>query len=72
MIKVTRSSSMAHHSADGMLFALAWFSLVTSALFVGLSVLGWKTLPAAISTTVRSWMLVVGSLLHFPGIPLVL
>ena len=45
-----------------------WFYLIASALFFGLSYLGWIRLPLAISPSTRGWMLAAGALLYFPGI----
>ncbi|MCL4529705.1 MAG: isoprenylcysteine carboxylmethyltransferase family protein [Chloroflexi bacterium] len=44
-----------------------WFYPVTSALFFGISYLGWILLPWTISPSTRVWMLALGSLLYFPG-----
>lgn len=49
-----------------------WFYLVTSALFFGISYLGWILLPWMISPSTRVWMLALGSLLYFPGMLFVL
>lgn len=49
-----------------------WFYLVMTALFIGICYLGWIALPLTISPQARVWMLVVGSLLYFPGLGLVL
>jgi len=49
-----------------------WFYLVASALFFGLACLGWIPLPWQVAPTTRVWMLVIGSLLYFPGLSLVL
>lgn len=43
------------------------FYLVTSALYFGISYLCWIPLPLALSPQARSWMLVFGSILYFPG-----
>jgi len=44
-----------------------WFYLASCALFFGIAYLGWKPLPWKISPSVQLWMLVVGSLVYFPG-----
>jgi protein-S-isoprenylcysteine O-methyltransferase Ste14 len=44
-----------------------WFYLASSALFFGVAYLGWKPLPWRLSPSVRLGMLVLGSLLYFPG-----
>jgi protein-S-isoprenylcysteine O-methyltransferase Ste14 len=49
-----------------------WAYLVVSALFFGLAYLGWIPLPWKVSRSTREWMLVIGSLLYFPGLSLVL
>ena len=49
-----------------------WFYLITSAIFFGVCYLGWKPLPLSVSQSTRVWMLVLGSLLYFPGMLLVL
>jgi protein-S-isoprenylcysteine O-methyltransferase Ste14 len=56
----------------GSLLRLPWFYVVTSALFFGACILGWKPLPLTVSPGARVWMLVIGSLLYFPGMSLVL
>ncbi|HZU87450.1 MAG TPA: isoprenylcysteine carboxylmethyltransferase family protein [Anaerolineaceae bacterium] len=48
------------------------FYLITSALFFGISYLGWVPLPLAVSPPARAWMLAFGSLLYFPGMLFVL
>ena len=45
-----------------------WFYLITAALFFGICFLGWKSLPLVVSTSSRTWMLAIGSLLYFSGI----
>lgn len=45
-----------------------WFYLITSAIFFGVSFLGWIPLPLTVSSPVRAWMLLIGLLLYFPGI----
>ncbi len=44
-----------------------WFYLVTSVLYFGICFLFWIPLPLALSTEIRVGMLVIGSLLFFPG-----
>lgn len=48
------------------------FYLAASALFFGLAWLGWIPLPWTASPSARVWLLVLGSLLYFPGLILVL
>lgn len=48
------------------------FYLAASALFFGLAYLGWIPLPWTVSPSARAWLLVLGSLLYFPGLILVL
>lgn len=45
-----------------------WFYLASSIVFIGIAYLGWKPLPWTVPTSARLWMLVIGSLLYFPGI----
>ncbi|MCU0485373.1 MAG: isoprenylcysteine carboxylmethyltransferase family protein [Anaerolineales bacterium] len=49
-----------------------WFYLVTSAIFFGISFLGWVPLPLSIPPPAHAWMLLLGALLYFPGIGLAL
>jgi protein-S-isoprenylcysteine O-methyltransferase Ste14 len=49
-----------------------WFYLASSALFFGICYFGWISLPRTFSPTGRVWMLVLGSLLYFPGMSFVL
>jgi protein-S-isoprenylcysteine O-methyltransferase Ste14 len=49
-----------------------WFYLVTSAIFFGLSFLGWNPLPLAVTPSARAWLLAFGSLLYFSGMLFVL
>jgi protein-S-isoprenylcysteine O-methyltransferase Ste14 len=49
-----------------------WFYLVASALFFGVAYLGWIPLPWQISPVARAGMLLIGTLLYFPGLSLVL
>jgi protein-S-isoprenylcysteine O-methyltransferase Ste14 len=49
-----------------------WFYLITSAVFFGVCFLGWKSLPLEASHSTRIWMLLLGSLLYFPGMSLAL
>ena len=47
-----------------------WFYLASCALFFEIAYLGWKPLLWTISPSVQLWLLVVGSLLYFPGMAL--
>lgn len=49
-----------------------WFYLVTSALYFGICYLGWGPLPITIPQQIQIWILIVGSLLYFPGMGMVL
>ena len=49
-----------------------WFYLFSTAVFLGLSYLGWIPLPWVVSPIIRSLMLSIGALLYFPGLSLVL
>ncbi len=49
-----------------------WFYVASSAFFFGLSYLGWIPLPWTVSAPTRAWMLLIGSLLYFPGLWFVL
>lgn len=44
-----------------------WFYLASSVFFLGVAYLGWKSLPLTISSSTRVAMLILGSLLYFPG-----
>lgn len=44
------------------------FYLLSTALFVGISIMLWRPLPFMTSMQARLWMLVLGSLAYFPGI----
>ena len=44
-----------------------WFYIITSAIFFGICYLCWIPLPLTFSPQARSWILVAGSLLYFPG-----
>jgi protein-S-isoprenylcysteine O-methyltransferase Ste14 len=44
-----------------------WFYLASMVLFSGICYFGWVPLPWLVSPAVRAWMLVLGSLLYFPG-----
>jgi protein-S-isoprenylcysteine O-methyltransferase Ste14 len=44
-----------------------WFYLASVALFFGVCYFGWIPLPWTVSSQTRVWMLVLGSLLYFPG-----
>ena len=48
-----------------------WFYLVTSAVYFGISYLCWTPLPWQVSPTARLWVLIIGSLLYFPGMILI-
>lgn len=50
----------------------AWFYLASSVFFFGIAWLGWKPLPWTISPLVRIWMLILGTVLYFPGMSLLL
>lgn len=49
-----------------------WFYLITTLIFIGISIWAWKPLPQTFPITSRVWMLVLGSLLYFPGLAFVL
>jgi protein-S-isoprenylcysteine O-methyltransferase Ste14 len=49
-----------------------WFYIFSVLLFIGISFIGWVTLPLSISTKSHAWMLALGSLLYFPGMSFVL
>lgn len=49
-----------------------WFYLALTAMFFGICYFGWTSLSLNISQQIRAWMLVLGSLLYFPGMSLVL
>lgn len=44
-----------------------WFYLASVMLFFGIAYFGWIPLPWTVSSSTRLWMLVIGSLLYFPG-----
>ncbi|RJP53237.1 MAG: isoprenylcysteine carboxylmethyltransferase family protein [Anaerolineaceae bacterium] len=48
------------------------FYFLASVFFFGLSYLGWIRIPWQISPQVRVWMLIIGSLLFFPGMAFLL
>lgn len=48
------------------------FHFLASAFFFGLAYVGWKPIPWGISSQARVWMLVIGSLLYFPGMAFLL
>lgn len=50
----------------------AWFYFISTLLFFGICYLAWIPLPLMVSPSARLWMLILGSLLYFPGISLVL
>ena len=56
----------------GQLLRSSLFYFLASAIFFGLAYIGWKPLPLDISPQARVWMLVIGSLLFFPGMVLLL
>jgi protein-S-isoprenylcysteine O-methyltransferase Ste14 len=49
-----------------------WFYLASSAFFFAIAYLGWKPLPFVIPSVVHIWLLVLGSMLYFPGMCLIL
>ena len=49
-----------------------WFYLVTSAMYFGICFLGWIPLPLTLSPRIHCCLLVIGSLLYFPGMGLAL
>jgi len=51
----------------GQFLRSPWFYLVSSAMYFGISYIGWIPLPLTISPLAQVWMLVCGSLLYFPG-----
>jgi hypothetical protein len=44
-----------------------WFYLASTALFFGVCYFGWIPLSWTVSPSTRVWMLMLGSLLYFPG-----
>lgn len=60
------------HGISGSWLRSPWFYLITSAIYFGLSYLGWIPLPWVISAQTRAIMLAVGALLFFPGMSFVL
>lgn len=66
-----RKSGRATGRAAGWLLS-PWFYFLSAALFFGICYLVWIPLPLQVSAQVRTWMLVFGSLLYFPGMLLVL
>ena len=50
----------------------SWFYFASSALYFGVCYLAWIPLPWQVSSQARTWMLIVGSLLYFPGLIFVL
>jgi protein-S-isoprenylcysteine O-methyltransferase Ste14 len=48
------------------------FYFITTAIFLGVSYLGWIPLPVGLSPTLRLAALLIGTLLYFPGLALVL
>lgn len=49
-----------------------WFYLASSVFFFGLAYLGWIPIPWKVSSSLRVWMLAIGSLLYFPGMAFLL
>lgn len=49
-----------------------WFYLASSAFFFAIAYLGWKPLPFVIPSVVHIWLLVLGSMLYFPGMCLMI
>lgn len=49
-----------------------WFYLVTSAIFFGICILGWRPLPLSVDAPTRTWMLGIGACFLFPGLGLVM
>ncbi|HOZ37566.1 MAG TPA: isoprenylcysteine carboxylmethyltransferase family protein [Anaerolineaceae bacterium] len=49
-----------------------WFYLITSMVFLGLCIIGWKPFPLKLSGIFLGATLVIGALLYFPGLLLVL
>jgi protein-S-isoprenylcysteine O-methyltransferase Ste14 len=56
----------------GQFIRSPWFYLVTSALYFGICYVGWIPLPLTVAPPARTWMLVFGALLYFPGMGFVL
>ena len=52
---------------NGIWLRSPWFYLVAVLLFFGISYLGWTPLPWTVPSQIRSWILITGSLLYFPG-----
>lgn len=44
-----------------------WFYLISAALFWAICYFGWSPLPLIVPSPIRLWMLILGSLLYFPG-----
>lgn len=44
-----------------------WFYVVTTIIYFGISILGWIPLPLTLPQPIHSWLLLIGSLLYFPG-----
>lgn len=49
-----------------------WFYLVCTITYIGLAILGWTPLALVQDLSTRAWMLVLGSLLFFPGMAFLL
>lgn len=49
-----------------------WFYLITSAIYFGACILGWKPLPVNPPPQVHTWLLAIGIMLYFPGMGLAL
>jgi protein-S-isoprenylcysteine O-methyltransferase Ste14 len=67
-----------HRSAGQTTGRFAWwlrsplFYLITTLVYIGISVLLWKPLPVVLEASLRAWVLMLGVLLYFPGLLLVL
>jgi protein-S-isoprenylcysteine O-methyltransferase Ste14 len=57
---------------NGAWLRSAWFYLASTALFLAVCYFGWIELPLMIVAKIRTWMLVIGSFLYFPGMALAL
>jgi protein-S-isoprenylcysteine O-methyltransferase Ste14 len=66
-----RKSGRTTGRAAGWLLSPGFYFL-SAVLFFGVCYMGWIPLPWQISPQVRTWMLVIGSLLYFPGMTFVL
>jgi protein-S-isoprenylcysteine O-methyltransferase Ste14 len=52
---------------NGSWLRSSWFYLASALLFFGICYFGWIPLPWTISPQIRVWMLILGSMLYFPG-----